>query len=64
MSDDGDELPEGWALTTIGELATGVRNGISQRPDDDGTEPILRISAVRPRSLDLTDVRALRPANE
>jgi type I restriction enzyme S subunit len=52
-------LPEGWAWTTLGQLLRYLRNGISTKPDAmDGT-PILRISAVRPMSLNITDRRFL-----
>lgn len=52
-------LPPGWAMTTLGEIALSVRNGIFvSRP---GTQPngvpILRISAVRPGQLQLDDLR-------
>lgn len=53
------ELPEGWAWATLDDVAESVRNGIFvSRP---GTEPngvpILRIGAVRPLRLDLSDLR-------
>jgi type I restriction enzyme S subunit len=43
------DLPDGWARTTLGQLADSIRNGLfASRPTSDppGT-PILRISAVR-----------------
>lgn len=52
-------LPPGWTWTTLGDVALSVKNGIFvSRPgaDPDGV-PILRISAVRPGQLDLTDIR-------
>jgi len=53
------ELPKGWAWATLDEVSESVRNGIFvSRP---GTEPagvpILRIGAVRPLRLDLSDLR-------
>jgi type I restriction enzyme, S subunit len=53
------QLPPGWASTTLGEVATRIRNGIfASRPTagPDGV-PILRISSVRPGALDLDDRR-------
>ena len=54
-----DELPQGWAWATLGEIATTMRNGISTKPDGDSGLPILRISAVRPHKVDLADIRYL-----
>ncbi|MEU1646967.1 restriction endonuclease subunit S [Micromonospora zamorensis] len=53
------DLPDGWTQVTLGDVALSVKNGIFiSRP---GAEPngvaILRISAVRPGSLQLDDVR-------
>jgi type I restriction enzyme, S subunit len=53
------ELPAGWVVVRLGDIAAEVRNGISTRPEVDGTEPILRISAVRPMRLDVGDTRLL-----
>ncbi len=53
------ELPPGWALTTLGDIVTEVRNGVSAKPDRDDGLPILRISAVRPMRLDVEDTRHL-----
>ncbi|MER6101919.1 restriction endonuclease subunit S [Streptomyces sp. NPDC001832] len=53
------ELPAGWAWAELGELANSVKNGIYvSRPGavPDGV-PILRISAVRPMTLDTSDLR-------
>ncbi|MDI1475387.1 restriction endonuclease subunit S [Polyangium sp. y55x31] len=52
-------LPKGWAVCSLGDIAAEVRNGISTRPESDGKQLILRISAVRPMSLDLDDARRL-----
>lgn len=54
-------LPEGWAWASFDQLLTYLRNGISQKPDAESGQPILRISAVRPMKVDLEDVRFLRP---
>lgn len=57
-----EELPEGWAWTTLGEVSESVKNGIyvsRARSEPDGV-PILRIGAVRSLSLDLGDLRYSR----
>ena len=54
------ELPKGWVWATVEQLSTLVRNGYSEKPDDDGDTPILRISAVRPCFVDRGDSRWLR----
>ncbi|MGK4008926.1 restriction endonuclease subunit S [Sorangium sp. So ce1036] len=59
-----DELPKGWMVVRLGDLADDVRNGISTKPADDGTHPILRISAVRPMRLDIADTRFLGGSSE
>jgi restriction endonuclease S subunit len=50
-------LPTGWQMTTIGSIASVIRNGIfASRPsNDDSGVPILRISAVRSGAVDLAD---------
>jgi hypothetical protein len=53
------ELPEGWCWTILGQLTTLIRNGYSTAPHEKEGTAILRISAVRPLSVDLTDVRFL-----
>jgi type I restriction enzyme S subunit len=52
-------LPDRWTLTSLGEIAVEVRNGVSTTPSEEGSQEILRISAVRPMRLDMTDVRFL-----
>jgi type I restriction enzyme S subunit len=54
-----NDLPEGWKWVKLGEVMESVRNGYSKKPDDNGQKKILRISSVRPNSVDLTDVRFL-----
>ena len=51
------ELPEGWAWAGLDQLAIIIRNGYSKRPRGDTGTPILRISAVRPLSVNLSDIR-------
>ncbi len=51
------ELPEGWAWVGLDQLATVISNGYAKRPRGDIGTPILRISAVRPLSVDLQDIR-------
>lgn len=51
--------PEGWCWASIDQLSLEVRNGYSAKPDATTGVPILRISAVRPYSIDLHDRRYL-----
>lgn len=51
--------PEGWSWTTMNAIASTVRNGYSGKPSDQGPVKILRISSVRPLSVDHTDTRSL-----
>ncbi|MFD6665679.1 restriction endonuclease subunit S [Micromonospora chalcea] len=53
------ELPVGWTEVTLGEVADSVKNGIFvSRPGvEPNGVPVLRISAVRPGTLQLDDVR-------
>lgn len=53
------QLPNGWSIVQLKELALLVRNGISTPPNASEGIPILRISAVRPLSLDTSDRRFL-----
>ncbi len=57
--DTSSDLPHGWNWHPLGEIITRLRNGIFvSRPVSDPIGPaILRISAVRPLSLDISDVR-------
>ncbi|MHB8754197.1 MAG: restriction endonuclease subunit S [Candidatus Acidiferrales bacterium] len=52
-------LPGGWIWASLDHLMVCLRNGISQKPDAESGQPILRISAVRPMKVDLDDVRFL-----
>ncbi len=54
---DLPELPEGWVWAGLDQLAAVIRNGYSKPPRGDTGTPILRISAVRPLSVDLRDIR-------
>lgn len=56
------ELPSSWTWASIDQLTFDVRNGISTKPTHgpDG-EPILRISSVRPMSVDGSLRRWLKP---
>ncbi|MFF5357852.1 hypothetical protein ACFY4I_00365 [Streptomyces scabiei] len=59
-------LPEGWSWATLGELSYSVKNGIFvSRPsvEPDGV-PVLRIGAVRPLDLRLSDLRYTGLAEE
>jgi type I restriction enzyme S subunit len=54
------ELPHGWCWASMEQLLVYLRNGYFQSPSgaDQGT-PILRINAVRPMSVDLSETRFL-----
>lgn len=52
-------LPQGWCWSSLDQLAFEVRNGCSRAPSETDGVPILRISSVRPMSVDLEDVRFL-----
>jgi type I restriction enzyme S subunit len=58
------ELPEGWCWASMDELLTGLRNGVSTKPDKDTGLRILRISAVRSLRVDVDDVRFLGPSGD
>ncbi|MDT8423631.1 MAG: restriction endonuclease subunit S, partial [Desulfuromonadales bacterium] len=48
-----------WEVTSLGAVATTIRNGFSVKPDAEAGTRIFRISAVRPLRLDLDEVRYL-----
>lgn len=52
-------LPDGWVWGSLDQLLFSLRNGISKKPDAEFGTRILRISAVRPNSVDMQDVRYL-----
>jgi type I restriction enzyme S subunit len=52
-------LPDGWRWASMDQLAHLVRNGYSKKPALDGEVRILRISAVRPMSVEFADARWL-----
>jgi type I restriction enzyme, S subunit len=54
------ELPKGWAAFIFEGLCSVVRNGISAKPVGESGEKILRISAVRPLSVDIADFRYIQ----
>jgi type I restriction enzyme, S subunit len=57
-------LPEGWTWATLEQLLHQLRNGWSLKPDAESGTPILRISAVRPMSVNVDDIRYLSGAIE
>lgn len=59
---DLPNLPTAWVWATLDELMISMRNGVSTKPDRDSGVPVLRISALRPLSLDMSDVRYLDKA--
>ena len=48
---------EQWDKYTFNDLLSGMRNGYGDKPTDSGAYRILRISAVRPMLLNLSDYR-------
>lgn len=52
-------LPEGWTWASLEQLLGLMRNGISAKPDAETGLPMLRISAVRALSVNLSEVRYL-----
>ena len=48
---------EQWDKYTFNDLLSGMRNGYGEKPTDSGEYKILRISAVRPMLLNLSDYR-------
>lgn len=54
------ELPKGWKWENLSNLMESIKNGYSKKPDENGEYKILRISAVRPTAIDITDVRQLK----
>ncbi len=61
---DEANVPEGWAWAQFDQLLVFLRNGISARPDASVGTPILRISALRPMSVNMDDLRFLSGAPE
>lgn len=53
------DLPKGWMWVKLDKLILSLKNGISKKPSEEGTLPILRISSTRPFNVDLTDRRYL-----
>ena len=56
---DLPRLPEGWTWSSLDQLLSLLRNGISAKPDAEYGLPILRISAVRALSVNLAEARYL-----
>jgi type I restriction enzyme S subunit len=54
------QLPAGWTWTSLEQLLISLRNGWGLKPSAEKGIPILRISAVRPMSVNLVDVRYLK----
>ncbi|MBD2429082.1 restriction endonuclease subunit S [Phormidium sp. FACHB-1136] len=56
------ELPESWTWGSLDQLLFSLRNGLSRKPADDVLGiPILRISALRPMTLNINDIRYYQP---
>ncbi|MCE8024108.1 restriction endonuclease subunit S [Billgrantia aerodenitrificans] len=61
---DLPELPEGWVWASVDQMVRVFRNGLSKKPVAEKNQyPILRISAVRPMSVTLNDLRYYSPAD-
>lgn len=52
----------GWRWLSFGETIDSLRNGISAKPDCESGQPILKISAVRPMDMRLSERRYLDPS--
>ena len=50
-------MPEGWVWSKLDQVIALLKNGYSKRPHGSTGTAILRISAVRPLSVDTNDVR-------
>lgn len=58
------ELPDGWVWATVEQVIDSARNGLSKKPTSTPNGfPILRISTVRPMSVDVTDIRYYPASN-
>ena len=55
---------EEWERVKLGSISNSIRNGISAKPDQASGLRILRISAVRPNTITLNDVRYLNQRKE
>lgn len=53
------KLPEGWCWSSVDQLSSEVRNGVSEAPKENAGVRILRICAVRPLEVNMNDVRFL-----
>lgn len=57
---DAHKIGKNWLETSLGAIITEMRNGISNKPDENPSGcKILRISAVRPLLLDTSDHRII-----
>lgn len=52
-------IPPGWCWTSLDSLLVVLRNGVSTRPEGTEGVPVLRISAVRPNAVNMTEIRFL-----
>ena len=52
-------VPKGWVWAAMDQMLSELRNGVSTVPREESGVPILRISAVRPLRVDLSDLRFL-----
>ena len=62
---DESSLPSGWCWASVDQITNFLGNGLARAPDGDTTDRrILRISAVRPLSVDQSQHRFYRPLAE
>lgn len=62
---DSEELPVGWKTCSFEAVIAELRNGVSPRPNlNPPGLPVLRISAVRPGVVNLSDTRYLEHGSE
>lgn len=52
-------IPPSWCWTSLDSLLVVLRNGVSTRPEGTEGVPVLRISAVRPNAVNMTEIRFL-----
>ena len=52
-------IPSTWCWTSLDALLVVLRNGVSTRPEGSDGVPVLRISAVRPNAVQMSELRFL-----
>jgi type I restriction enzyme S subunit len=63
--DDTDELPEGWAWVSLGQLLDSSMNGYGKRKQDEGTPTVvLRLADIIDQEVCLTDPRRVNSTDD